>query len=1313
MVPQPTLPRPLTGAFLHRLPAELLTSVLVQLGDIHVAICVEISLLLASRRSPVPLNNGSPPKPKEAPPLPFLRINLANVPTSNFPASSRLARSVLSLHELHAATVAHEVVAWFLRYRPDVFTYAFSTAVAEAGRLEVLAALFRAGIDRFSCRMLNAAAGAGHLDVIRFLLRRASDQTLPVEFSGGVCTTEAMNSAAASGHLEVVKFLHDNFQEGCTEDAMHRAACNGHLDVLRFLHQVRDEAPQRGTLTKACRRAGNVAVIRYLHEVLEEDITPSAVHEAAVIGDLEIVRYLFPRCHDESVSLSVSSACGAGHFDVVKYLLSTSRQFDMVQNGNDGPGIDSMLLEGIKSAAKNGHLDMVRYLVEEELRLTRLGTMSPLTFHVIADTPDAKYRRYIDSHLSSAATLAAGGGHLEVIHYLSDFAHLTFSERTVYLAAGSGNLDLLRYLINRGTSVSSKALLNACFYNQLEVIRFLLESPAPAPDLEEVPENLEPVDPSASPPPPPPRRLRLTHVHPNLLRFAVTRGHLSIVQYLLERGLCSPLEIRSNEMVYVARKGKLDVLQYLHQEHPNLDAWTPNVMEEAAAWGHIDIVRFLHSHHPDWASGTEIMASAVGNGHVDVLRFLLDCRRAAASGNGSEGSPAAPGHPSPTASVGSSSSTASASTVPGRFTELRAGPNAHRDRLHDVVKLLLSQGATAAAASPSTAASTPASAVPGTALAPLRFELKSASSLDVMRLLCENAADGSAASSSSAAGSPQQAWPGGWSVMQPFDSIAVLPHPGFAPPPTDFQDAFPPPLHHPPFILPATPSDAASTASSTLSSFFSDFLPPWTYPVDQAGFLLRKYFSNPTFLHPAPPSPGAVAALDEEDGDAAPSFMPTPMPLAFGELDMAVHVLTAAADIDRLRLLVQWYEGCGLPAFALPRAKRDGGRVRRADRVPDEAGEAPDTGDRPATPTPAPSPLDLAVPPHLQVAVEPGAAWSNPVAPTPPAPLVSLPSLCTAITGAALGGCLAFLRFLKRAAPPAAFAAAMEEAFPDAVKGAAGEGHVKVVRELLCAFCAEGEKVEEMVRRRPREMVWLREACVRAAREGRVAMVRALFPLARGLPAGPPASVPARRMRGWGRPRGGAVSGDEGEASLAAGEKEAPVAMTPAPAEAYRAPPPACCETWVRSGDETAGSALMEELVAAAAGKGNLGVLTLMLVEGDPDFGEGERVKASRMVPGLLRSAMAEATARWQNRTLRVLIQMLLDAHGGARLGDGMLVDGMAQDTAEGTGSTVEGCWAVRILQDTLNIVPRSHVFSGSLVTLLEEAMVAVRCGGR
>ncbi|CAN0433508.1 unnamed protein product, partial [Ectocarpus fasciculatus] len=57
----------------------------------------------------------------------------------------------------------------------------------------------------------------------------------------GSCTRFAMNGAAAAGNMEVVKWLHDNRTEGCTEKAMDGAAANGHLEMVEWLHNNRQE----------------------------------------------------------------------------------------------------------------------------------------------------------------------------------------------------------------------------------------------------------------------------------------------------------------------------------------------------------------------------------------------------------------------------------------------------------------------------------------------------------------------------------------------------------------------------------------------------------------------------------------------------------------------------------------------------------------------------------------------------------------------------------------------------------------------------------------------------------------------------------------------------------------------------------------------------------------------------------------------------------------------------------------------------------------------------------------------------------------
>jgi len=130
----------------------------------------------------------------------------------------------------------------------------------------------------WTSRAMDKATENGHLDVVKY---RHSNRT-----EG--CTTNAMDQAAHNGHLDVVKWLHFNRTEGCTTKAMDTAARTGRLEVVKFLHSHRTD----GSTTDAMDYAHYLEILRWLGENRREGFTPSALSNAATLGDMGMLAWL-------------------------------------------------------------------------------------------------------------------------------------------------------------------------------------------------------------------------------------------------------------------------------------------------------------------------------------------------------------------------------------------------------------------------------------------------------------------------------------------------------------------------------------------------------------------------------------------------------------------------------------------------------------------------------------------------------------------------------------------------------------------------------------------------------------------------------------------------------------------------------------------------------------------------------------------------------------------------------------------------------------------------------------------------------------
>lgn len=77
------------------------------------------------------------------------------------------------------------------------------------------------------------------------------------------CTPDAMDTAAGAGDLRMVRYLHESRSEGCTTKVMDAAAGGGHFQVVLYLHANRSEGCTSLAFTQAF-LSGHLEILRWL-----------------------------------------------------------------------------------------------------------------------------------------------------------------------------------------------------------------------------------------------------------------------------------------------------------------------------------------------------------------------------------------------------------------------------------------------------------------------------------------------------------------------------------------------------------------------------------------------------------------------------------------------------------------------------------------------------------------------------------------------------------------------------------------------------------------------------------------------------------------------------------------------------------------------------------------------------------------------------------------------------------------------------------------------------------------------------------------
>ncbi|KAJ3109745.1 hypothetical protein HDU96_007103, partial [Phlyctochytrium bullatum] len=260
-------------------PPELIRKVLALSDDLSTAISIE--LLLSPYPHPYWIRISNAPNTVRDAIDPLLPACWAQLSPAHFPKSLALASQHVVLKWDDVATIPAVVVAWVAQFAPTLLTYAFVTASAAAGRLDLLHLLHAFDVPKFCSETMDAAAGAGHLAVVRFLHTQRTEG----------CTDRAMTEAIRHRHLDTARFLEAHRSELCRSEALSYAVANGDLDAVRFLENVVGCEPGMTEIA----RAPDLATLRVLHEELRWSLTLETALVVAELGRADMLRYCLER----------------------------------------------------------------------------------------------------------------------------------------------------------------------------------------------------------------------------------------------------------------------------------------------------------------------------------------------------------------------------------------------------------------------------------------------------------------------------------------------------------------------------------------------------------------------------------------------------------------------------------------------------------------------------------------------------------------------------------------------------------------------------------------------------------------------------------------------------------------------------------------------------------------------------------------------------------------------------------------------------------------------------------------------------------
>ncbi|EGG18670.1 hypothetical protein DFA_04166 [Cavenderia fasciculata] len=375
---------------------------------------------------------------------------------------------------------------------------------------------------------------------------------------------------AGHGNIDLLKFLISTYPDLPLQETFKSAAEAGHLNIIEYLNNTTKHAFCCKAVMDIAAANGHLNVVDYLHRNRTEGCTIYAMTIAAQNCHLNVVQYLHQNriegCNKEAIDIA-SENC---HFNIVKFL---------IENRTEGCSKDA-----IDNASKNGHLNIIQYLDSKGKKCT-----------------------------TNAIDWASQNGHFEIVKWLYNNKNSGASKFAMNYAA---NLEILEYLHNIGQSCSTTAMDNAAKID-LEMVKFL-------------------------------HTKRTEGCTTNAIDNASKNGHLNIIKYLnlnrTEGGTEKAIDFavdgnQSMEMIrylddhlrqgcshhaveIAASKGRLDVIQFLHQRYPSSpDIWTTKVNDNACQAGHLEIVTFLFENRTEGCSIDSVIG-ATQNNHLNVLKYL-------------------------------------------------------------------------------------------------------------------------------------------------------------------------------------------------------------------------------------------------------------------------------------------------------------------------------------------------------------------------------------------------------------------------------------------------------------------------------------------------------------------------------------------------------------------------------------------------------------------------------------------------------------------------------------------------------------------
>ena len=418
------------------------------------------------------------------------------------------------------------------------------------------------------------AAYDGNLHIIKECIKSGIDK----EAKDSVGST-ALHFASGKDHLEIVQYLIENCnldREAKTNNgwtALHFACSNGHLEIVKYLIEkchVDTEGKTNNGMTALhfASGEGRLESVQYLIETCRVDKEAknkdgwTALHYASTNGHLDTVIYLIETCH---LDPEVKDNKGRSAFDiattynngaVVQYLWKVTPASPKQKEESPTSKPPTPTVKDYLQAAKDGELGKVKECINSDIDKEAKDIYGWTALHWASYYGEWNIVKYLietcrvnkeakNNIGQSASDIAVAYNKSEIVQYLLNVTsnptiatpqqpqvEKTTSEqpmpaaKEILEAAKEGNLVKVKYCVNKGVDKDAKdydgwtALHYATWKGHLEIVQYLIETCQ--------------LDKEAK-----------INEGSTALHIAIRNDHLNIVTYLIETGHVNK-EIRNN-----------------------------------------------------------------------------------------------------------------------------------------------------------------------------------------------------------------------------------------------------------------------------------------------------------------------------------------------------------------------------------------------------------------------------------------------------------------------------------------------------------------------------------------------------------------------------------------------------------------------------------------------------------------------------------------------------------------------------------------------------------------------------------------------